>query len=80
MISNEKSIKTLTNEQEKCVDFTSGDLLIKGVPGSGKSYVIMKRAIKLKEKHPDCKVMVLTFANTLVKYTDELLRDYDDCG
>ena len=78
MKSNDKGIKELTPEQMKCVDFKSGDLLIKGVPGSGKSYVIMKRAIKLKEKHPNSKVMVLTFANSLVKYTDELLRDYND--
>lgn len=78
MKSNEINTKVLTPEQVRCVDFNSGDLLIKGVAGSGKSYVIMKRAIKLKEKHPESKVMVLTFANTLVKYTDELLRDYDD--
>ena len=64
----------LTKEQENCVDFKAGDLLIRGVAGSGKSYVILKRAIKLyKEKKENESVAVFTYTNSLVKYTDDLL-------
>ena len=71
-----KSIESavLTKEQESCVNFEAGDLLIRGVAGSGKSYVILKRAIKLhKEKKEDESVAIFTFINSLVKYTDDLL-------
>lgn len=69
-----KSIK-LTKEQNECVDFNSGDLLVKGVPGSGKSYVVLKRALKLYEKSKgEASIKIFTYTNALVKYTDELLQ------
>ena len=49
MTMNENSTfekMTLTDEQRRSVEFNSGDLLVKGAPGSGKSVVIMKRALK----------------------------------
>ena len=64
----------LTKEQESCVNYNSGDLLIKGVAGSGKSYVILKRALKLfKEKEKDETVAIFTYTNPLVKYTSDLM-------
>lgn len=64
----------LTKEQESCVDFKAGDLLIRGVAGSGKSYVVLKRAIKLyNEKKENETVAVFTYTNSLVKYTADLL-------
>lgn len=66
----------LTKEQQSCVNFDSGDLLIRGVAGSGKSYVILKRAIRLyKEKQGDETVAIFTYTNSLVKYTDDLLSN-----
>ena len=65
----------LTKEQNECVNFNSGDLLIRGVAGSGKSYVILRRAVKLyKEKKAPETVVIFTYTNSLVKYTDDLLR------
>lgn len=65
----------LTAEQKRCVEFDSGDLLIKGVAGSGKSYVLLRRALSLnKKKGRGEKIAVFTYANTLVKYTDELVK------
>ena len=65
----------LTKEQNECVNYNAGDLLVKGVPGSGKSYVILKRALKLyKEGGDNVTIKIFTFANTLVKYTDEILH------
>jgi superfamily I DNA/RNA helicase len=71
-----KSIESaiLTPEQKSCVNFNHGDLLIKGVAGSGKSYVILKRALKIyKEKKENESVAIFTFTNSLVKYTHDLL-------
>ncbi|MCR4601595.1 MAG: UvrD-helicase domain-containing protein, partial [Clostridia bacterium] len=65
----------LTKEQKQCVEFESGDLLIKGVAGSGKSYVLLRRAVNLTKKKNGEKVAVFTYANTLVKYTDELVKN-----
>lgn len=64
----------LTREQLECVKFNSGDLLIKGVAGSGKSYVILRRAVKLhSEKKENETVAIFTYTNALVNYTDELI-------
>lgn len=64
----------LTKEQENCVNFDAGDLLIKGVAGSGKSYVILKRAIKLNNAKKNGEtVAIFTYANSLAKYTDDLI-------
>lgn len=65
----------LTREQNECVNFKGGDLLIKGVPGSGKSYVILKRALKLyQDSNGIASLKIFTYTNALVKYTDEILR------
>ncbi len=63
-----------TKEQLDCVNFDSGDLLIKGVAGSGKSYVILKRALNLLETRPaNESVAIFTYTNALVKYMDDLM-------
>lgn len=69
-----KSIE-LTKEQNECVNYKAGDLLVKGVPGSGKSYVILKRALKIyQESNGRASIKIFTYTNALVKYTDELLQ------
>ena len=76
MTFNDKKKITLTKEQNECVNFNSGDLLIRGVAGSGKSYVILKRAVKLyKCKQDNESVAIFTFTNSLVKYTDDLIKE-----
>jgi superfamily I DNA/RNA helicase len=63
----------LTETQEKCVTFKpQGDLLIQGIPGSGKSTILLARAQYLKEKHPNDTVMVLTFSRALTNYIRQL--------
>lgn len=64
----------LTKEQEKCVEYEGGDLLVKGVAGSGKSYVILSRAVKAHKKYPSAKIGIFTFQKTLVTYTKSLLK------
>ena len=69
-----KTTIELTKEQNECVNYKAGDLLIKGVAGSGKSYVILRRALKLyKDNQGKASIGIFTFTKVLVKYTDELL-------
>ena len=65
----------LTKEQQECVDYKAGDLLVKGVPGSGKSVVLLKRALKIyQDTNGTASIKIFTYTNILVKYTDELLQ------
>ena len=68
----------LTNEQEKSVNYRGGDLLIRGVAGSGKSVVLMSRALNLNKKanleHKAVKILILTYTNALIDYTRQLVR------
>lgn len=69
----------LTRKQIDCVDFPSRkDLIVQGVAGSGKSLVIVNRALQLYEgarnRGRKAKIAVFTFANSLVNYTHEILE------
>ena len=62
---------SLTPEQQECVNFSGkSDLLIKGTAGSGKSIVLMQRAIKLRKQsikdRSNSDVIILTYTNALV--------------
>lgn len=64
-------------DQEKCINYSSGDLLVNGLPGAGKSVVLLKRALKYyKNSSPESKneVFLTTYNNTLVMYTREVFR------
>lgn len=83
MIGKEKNNKIvleeeLTKEQQDCINFNGGDLLVKGIAGSGKTLVLLHRAIKLKKKaqkeNKNISIGFFTFANTLVQYSQELLK------
>jgi superfamily I DNA/RNA helicase len=76
-VKNIEDIK-LTPAQESCVKFADNkDLLIRGIAGSGKSLILIKKALKLaqqaKEENVNRKIAIFTFANTLVNYTQELM-------
>lgn len=69
----------LTNQQKDCVKFASeGDMLIRGVPGCGKTTVILERASYLIEKEiaegNEPRILMLTYSNTLSKYIKQLAR------
>lgn len=67
----------LTKTQRDSVEYEAGDLLVKGVPGSGKSVVLMQRALRFNLKAIAAKetkrIVILTYAKSLVKYTNELV-------
>ncbi len=73
----------LTDEQEACLKY-SGDrtLMVKGYAGAGKSLVLMELARRLMDKYVNSKnkVAIVTFQNTLVSSTKELLQANDSDG
>jgi superfamily I DNA/RNA helicase len=63
----------LTKKQKTCVTFKpEGDLLIQGIPGSGKSTILLARAAYLKETLPSDSLLVLTYSRTLTNYVRQL--------
>ncbi|WBL16872.1 3'-5' exonuclease [Sutcliffiella sp. NC1] len=65
----------LTKKQKKCVTFKpEGDLLIQGIPGSGKSTILLARAAYLKETLPADSLLVLTYTRALTNYTRQLCK------
>ena len=70
---------TLTEEQEKCLNYHLGDkaLMIKGYAGAGKSVVIQTTALKYINMYPagkrEHKIAIFTYTNALTTTTRELL-------
>ncbi|WP_079914820.1 UvrD-helicase domain-containing protein [Paenibacillus sp. 32352] len=69
----------LTPEQESCVNFRpDGELLIRGIPGAGKTTVIIERALFLQKKGEQItngpKVLVLTYNKALATYITQMAR------
>ncbi|MED4182088.1 3'-5' exonuclease [Priestia megaterium] len=64
---------TLTKKQQQCVTFKpEGSLLVRGIPGSGKSTIILARAQYLLMKHPNESLIILTFNRSLSNYVRQL--------
>lgn len=60
-------IKALDAEQEKIAkSIPNGHYKVSGVPGSGKTIIIMARAIHLLKENPDWKIKILTYNKQLV--------------
>lgn len=73
----------LTEQQEICVRWpTDKHLLIRGIPGSGKTTTLIKRAQLLQVKGEPAsggpKVLFLAYNTALAKYVDQRIQDYPD--
>jgi superfamily I DNA/RNA helicase len=56
-----------------CIEFQpKGALLIKGIPGSGKTTILLERARYLKEKKNEKKVVLLAYNRSLTSYLKQL--------
>ncbi|MBE2916486.1 UvrD-helicase domain-containing protein [Anoxybacillus flavithermus] len=62
----------LTPTQEEIVNFKGSELLIRGIAGSGKTTVLLRKARKIIESESDTTVALFTFNRTLAKYAQEL--------
>lgn len=65
----------LTDKQKKCVTFKQeGDLLIQGIPGSGKSTILLARAQHIRETSPQDSHIILTFSRALTNYVHQISK------
>ncbi|MGE6552447.1 UvrD-helicase domain-containing protein [Bacillus mycoides] len=52
----------LTKQQQDIVDYTGNEILIRGIAGSGKTLVLLKKAKQTALKYPNEKVVIFTYA------------------
>ncbi len=73
-------IKTLDVEQEKFAKrLPYGHYMVSGIPGSGKTVILLARAINLIREHPNWKVKIITYNTTLAtKLKHKLESIYED--
>jgi superfamily I DNA/RNA helicase len=67
----------LTKEQQDIVDSNGSELLIRGIAGSGKTLVLLKKAKQTALKYPNEKVAIFTFAGALSNSTNLLIKKYN---
>ncbi|WP_077212405.1 3'-5' exonuclease [Bacillus dakarensis] len=68
----------LTPKQKEIMDYEGEHLLIKGIAGSGKTLLLLKRARKLLSEEKDTKIALFTFNNTLANYASEFTEMIND--
>lgn len=66
---------TLSRQQKECVQFGMlGPLRVHGIPGSGKTTVILKRAEWLSHRYPGQRILVLSYNKALARYMKALAQ------
>lgn len=81
--STENSIiKTLDSEQEKFARrIPYGHYMVSGIPGSGKTVILLARAVNLARENPNWKIKILTYNATLAtKLNHKLESIHEDLG
>lgn len=73
--SSGEIISALDAEQEEFArKIPNGHYMVTGVPGSGKTIILLARAITALKENPDWRIKILTYTNALVKYIDNRLQ------
>lgn len=78
-----RNLVKLTPQQKECVQYLSDQtLLVRGIPGSGKTTVLLERATFLESvgerASSDVKILVLTYNATLATYIRQLTLESGD--
>lgn len=68
---------TLTKQQQEIVDFKGNEVLIRGIAGSGKTLVLLKKAKDTAEKYPNDKVAIFTYSSTLTNAANLLMKEFN---
>lgn len=75
--NREKIRIVLRDEQREVVDAPAAEVLwITGPPGSGKSLILMARAIKVSKLFPEYQISFITFNQSLKRYFQDELSAY----
>lgn len=67
-------IKT-TEKQQEAIQAQSTHVLVRGIPGSGKTIVLVEKVKDVLENEPNAKVLFITFNHTLRAYLEAQLED-----
>lgn len=65
----------LTEKQLEIVNYKEDEMLIKGVPGSGKTLAILRRAAELAKNNPNDKIAIFTYSTTLTNAAQIIMRE-----
>lgn len=72
-------IKALDVKQEKFAKRVPfGHYMVSGVPGSGKTVILIARAIYLAEKNPEWKIKIVTYNNSLAQKIENKLNKLEE--
>lgn len=70
-----KTIKALDVEQENFArKLPYGHYMVTGVPGSGKTVILIARALHLIKENPDWKIKIVTYNNSLTNKIESILN------
>lgn len=66
----------LTDKQLEVVNYEGEEILIKGIAGSGKTTVLLRRAVKLIRENPNLKIAIFTYNRTLANYAKHIVEEF----
>ncbi|MBA2846472.1 hypothetical protein HNP88_000656 [Methanococcus maripaludis] len=76
---NEELIKELDYEQEQIARrMPYGHYMVTGVPGSGKTVILLARAVHLLRQNPNWNILILTYNKSLSKKLNENINNLKD--
>lgn len=64
-----------TKRQKEAVNFDGKQMLVRGIAGSGKTLVLMGKAVKVAKKYPDAKILFISYGEPLSKAISEQLSE-----
>lgn len=74
-----KVIKALDVEQEKFAKrIPYGHYMVTGIPGSGKTVILLTRALHLAAMNPDWKIAVVTYNRSLTKKLNDRISKFEN--
>ena len=65
----------LTDKQNEVVNYEGEELLVKGIAGSGKTTVLLRKARKMIQKNPNIRIGLFTYNKTLSTYAKEIANE-----
>lgn len=68
---------TVTKSQKDAIETKYEHVLVRGIPGSGKTFVLAKKVEALIAENPNAKILFITYNNTLKNYIASMLEEFD---
>lgn len=71
------SIIIKSTKQREAIEARSTHVLVRGIPGSGKTVVLVEKVKDVLENEPEAKILFITFNHTLRAYIESQLEDIE---